>query len=337
MGTVSDVLNRGQASRYSETTRDKIMTVVKDLGYAPNRGAQRLASRSIRDIGFIFTRPFDHPYFGKMAATISRVLHASDYHLEIANEPFWFAEDDEPVRRLVAFGVNGLVIGPQYDKKEADALAAMNLPDIPILVFGEHEAGPCDVICGDLIETGRIIGRLLKENGHHRVGFFGTQDKEGEPYLGSNPKLDGLMQAMGGEGAVGRAWRIPRPKRETVQDLCPKARKTAERWKASPPSERPTAFCCQNDRMAMILIGAFREQGFSIPDDLSVVGCDNLYTSEFFLPPLTTVDQDVEDMVNRGMAQLLGRLEGSEEPWDGVVSLSPRLVERESVAAPAGE
>jgi DNA-binding LacI/PurR family transcriptional regulator len=309
------------------------MAVVKAVGYTPNRGAQRLASRRTRDVGFLFTRPFDHPFFGKMAATISRVLHAADYHLEIANEPFWVADDDEPIRRLVTFGVNAMVVGPQYGKKEADALAAMDLPDIPMLVFGEHAAGRCDVIRGDLVETGRMIGKLLRKYGHERVGFFGAEESD-EPYLECNPKLDGLMQSLGGEENVPPDWCIPQPKQETVEELYPLAREAAQRLKAWAPDARPTAFCCQNDRMAMILIGALRERGFAIPHDLSVVGCDNIYASEFFLPPLTTVDQDLEAMVKLGMEQLLGRLEGRSGPWGEVMSLPPRLIERASVATP---
>lgn len=332
VGTVSDILNRGQERRYSEPTRQRVLAVVKAMRYTPNSRAQKLALRRTRDIGFLFTRPFDYPFFGKMAAIISRVLHAEKYHLEIANEPFWLGEDHEPLQRLIASGVDGLIIGPQYGKKEADALASMALPDIPILVFGRHPAGSCDVIHGNLVETGRIMGRNLKQHGHRRVAFFGVEESDA-PYLENNPKLDGLMQAMGGEDSVAPEWRTPQPADETVEDLYPCAHDAARRWQDSPPAERPTAFCCQNDGMAMVLIGAFRELGIDVPADLSVVGCDNAYASAFFFPPLTTVDQREAEMVDRGMRQLLGRLDGTAEPWGEVVSLPPRLIERKSVAS----
>lgn len=97
---------------------------------------------------------------------------------------------------------------------------------------------------------------------------------------------------------------------------------------------RPTAVLALNDQVAFGAVTRFREAGLEVPRDLSVVGFDNLETAAQFSPGLTTVDQEVNSLMQAGVDALVRQLDGPGAPRKPVLQVRPRLVVRASTASP---
>lgn len=95
-----------------------------------------------------------------------------------------------------------------------------------------------------------------------------------------------------------------------------------------------TAVFAANDQMALGMVRALRDVGRSVPQDVSVVGFDNIAESAYFLPPLTTVDQDLSQVGAACVDRLLSQIEGAASTDSSLVSVMPTLVERDSAAPP---
>ncbi|MCD6352349.1 MAG: substrate-binding domain-containing protein, partial [Armatimonadetes bacterium] len=169
--------------------------------------------------------------------------------------------------------------------------------------------------------AGYLLTRHLLELGHQRITFIGPP-----PATGSGTRQAGYVQAMqeaGLEPSLVETYPAPAPARQAAADLL------------SQP-DRSTALIAFNDYMALGVLRAAAEANLKVPADVSVAGFDNLISSAFYCPPLTTVDLETEEIAVRAVEILLRSLQsGGGEAEDvgdkaQVVTLAPTLVVRES-------
>jgi LacI family transcriptional regulator len=321
--TVSRVLN--DHPRVSRETRARVLEAVRQLNYRPNAMARGLAGRRSRVVGVV---SFDTILYGPAATLlgIERASRAAAYGVSIVT--LERLDHDGMVSALSALAdqsVAGVVvIAPQT----AAAAALRNLPLGMAAVAVESDmGGEIPAISVDQVTGARMAVEHLLGLGHRKVWHVsGPRD-----WLETHGRIEGWRLALDEAG-------LPAPRVITgdwgARSGYEAGVELAARFAADPHDV--TAVFAANDQMALGMMRAFHEGGVRVPDDVSIVGFDDIPEAEFLSPPLTTVRQDFDEVGRRCIAALLrlieaDRAEGPDRP-EPDARVAPTLVERASTA-----
>src|SRR5918999_308236 len=294
VGTVSRVINGSTA--VSEATRRRVLEVVAELGYQPNATARALSTGRTRSVGVIA------PFFTRSSVIerlrgVAPMLAAAGYQLVLfdVERP----EQRAGVFRSVIGRVDGLLtISLTPPKADLLRLEAAGIP--VVLVDQTHESVASVTV--DDVEGGRLATSHLLELGHRRIAFAGDTVDGVHGASASSRRCVGYQRALVDAGV---------PVRPDLVKLRPHGLDAGEiaRDLLELPSP-PTAVFAASDLQALAMIEAFEALGARVPDDLSVVGFDDVELARY--AGLTTVAQPLEDSGSRGAELLLSALEGTE-------------------------
>ena len=311
--TVSRVVNGSQHVR--PETRRKVLAAMRELGFRPNPLARGLVTGRSNTLGVV---SFDTMLFGPASTLlgIERAAHEAGYFIVIVSlKALNRASVTEAVERLSLQGVDGiLVIAPLTSASEALAGAPESLPLVAV------EAGARDSV--PVVEVDQFAGasaatRHLLDLGHETVWHVaGPPD-----FLESEERVAGWRATLEAAGAA--------PPPVLVGDWTPRAGYDLGRRLAADPDV--TAVFVANDQMALGLLRAMHEAKRDIPREVSVVGFDDIPEAQYFLPPLTTVRQDFDEIGVRSL-QLLVRQIQTGRRLPSSPRVEPELIVRASTA-----
>ncbi|MCX2721228.1 LacI family DNA-binding transcriptional regulator [Roseibium salinum] len=314
--TVSRALSSPE--RVSVKTRESVAKAIEKTGYVLNHAARSLRRR---DTGTIVALVPDigNSHFSNILEGIETVCADRDLKVLIADT----RKPSMSRSRLGEFfsknNCDGIVILDGHLSIAAIRAANPLLP--PIVTAGEWSddpAVPMSVV-DNLLGAKLAVSHLL-ERGHSKIGHV-TGLLTHRP---GRDRLEGFRATLKDAGLdPAPAWTF---EGDYTLDAGAKA---ARAWLAA--AERPTAVFCASDRTAFGFICELNEAGVRVPQDVSVVGYDNIDVAGHFVPPLTTVHQPRRAVGEQAARLLLGRLEGK-EPTETCVQLEPRLVVRKSTA-----
>ena len=294
--TVSRVIN-GHPS-VAPQTRERVQQAIAELGYRPNLAARALVTGSTRTIGLVTVKINQYGPAQTMLG-LENAARAAGYSLSVSILDDATAEAmREAVDRFVAQSVDAVVALSTYDDA-AEALHSISAP-VPLVAVqvGGAEDRPAvgvDQETGARLATRHLLG-LGHRTVHHVGGPIDSQEARG--------RQAGWRSELVAAGAP-----VPEPLRG---DWTPSSGYAAGRTLAARirAGEDVTAVFLANDQMALGLLAALHEEGLGVPDDVSVVGFDDLPEAPYFIPPLTTVRQDFAELGRRGVQLVLARLAG---------------------------
>ena len=309
--TVSRVLNNHPSVR--QETRERVLRAVHQLNYRPNALARGLAARRSKVIGVV---SFDTILYGPAATLlgIERAARAAGYGINIVTlERLDRSGVATAIDALSEQSVAGVVlIAPMVSA----AVAMHGLPTgVPAVLVEPGGGSELPSVSVDQVAGARLAVEHLLALGHETVVHItGPRD-----WLEARDRLDGWRLALETAGrrvppVITGDW-SPRAGYEIGQSL-------AERRDA-------TAIFCANDHQALGLLRALHQRRVRVPEDVSVVGFDDIPEAEYFTPPLTTVRQDFDEVGRRCVAALLDLLDGSAE-GSNLSPVEPTLVVRAS-------
>jgi DNA-binding LacI/PurR family transcriptional regulator len=313
--TVSRVINDSRHVRAE--TRERVEIAMRQLDYRPNSVARALVTGRSKTLGVV---SFDTTLYGPASTLygIERAAHDAGYFITIASlERLDRASVLEAIERLRMQGVEGiLVIAPQ----EGGARALLQAPaGVPLVAL---EAGPHDVV--PLASVDQFAGARLATDHLLRLGHRTVWHLSGPTgWPEAADRVRGWRDALEAAGA-------PLPPALKGDWSARSGHELALRLVDDPDV---TAIFVANDQMALGAVRALHESGRRIPQDVSVVGFDDIPEAPYFTPPLTTVRQDFDEMGRRGLRLLLDAIERPAGPpaHDEVV---PELVVRASSGPP---
>jgi LacI family transcriptional regulator len=308
VATVSRVFNRKGPIR--EDTARRVMDVAGELQYVPHAGARSLSTRSTRTIGVVL--PDLHgEFFSEVIRGIDLAARQCGYHLLLSGS---HADRDE--MRAVLSAVRGLVDGliVMSPDLEPSALVADLPPGLPVVMLNARVGGHPSVTI-DNSGGARDVVRHLHRLGHRRIAFISgpTQNADAEQ------RRRGYRSAM-------KELRLEAI--EYAGIFTEESGFDAGRMIANLRS-RPTAVFAANDAMAIGALSAFREAGMAIPEDIALVGFDDIPIARFLTPPLTTVKVPIAELGRRGFEILANGDDESKR----VAKLTTSLVVRRSCGA----
>jgi LacI family transcriptional regulator len=259
------------SSLIKDDTKRKVLDAAKKIGYRTNGLAKNLKENKTNIIG-LFLSGFSGPFFTDMMEGIQDVVIKNGYELVV------YASDDKH-RLLVERYVDGAII--------------LNFHmDDPFLETIADEKMPCIVLDRELItpfikpvllpnESGSEMAVAhLRNRGHKRIGYMTGSD---ESYDGK-ARWTGFQRSLQMHGLVFHKEDLLRADFTETSGY-----KAMWRFLEDKKTHMPTAFVCANDEMAMGAIRAIQEKNLRVPEDMAVVGFDDIFVSKYFSPPITTV------------------------------------------------
>lgn len=312
--TVSRVFTPGAS--VSENTRKKVLDAARELGYRPNAMARSLITKKSNMIGIVMG-DIKNPFYPEVLSKFSKELGRRGYHVLFVNAENEKLSGDE-VNQFLEYNVEGVVV--------TDALFTSSVANyfkdnnIPIVLFNRYSKDPLfHAVACDNVDGGYQIGKYLIEKGHHHFAFIsGTYNTST-----SHDREKGFRNAL-----VESGYNLITDSGGYTYE---EAYQAALRLLNS--KNPPDAIFCSNDIMALGAIDAAKEIGVRIPEDVSIVGFDDIRMAAWSAYSLTTWKQPVNEMIEATIEILLGDIEKSESESLSVnKSIKGHLVERNSVA-----
>jgi len=321
LGTVSRVLNN--SALVSEATRQRVQEVIKQLDYVPNPTARRLSLGKTLTITVVvpwFTRPAEV----ERLRGIEHTLSESEYDLILYNVETPRQRDTafrSLLRRELTDGALIISLSPRDD--DISRLAHSSVPIV--LVDANHDSltGLNRVIVDD-VAGGRMATQHLIDLGHRRIGYISDPLETVMNFTSSRHRYQGYCQALAAAGIPFR-----RAYHSQGEHGRYEARHLASQMLAQP--ERPTAIFAASDTQALGVIEAAQDNGLRVPEDLSVIGYDDIEVAEY--AGLTTVRQMLYESGKRGIELLLDKL--ADPATEPVYEVMPtQLIVRKTTGAP---
>jgi DNA-binding LacI/PurR family transcriptional regulator len=303
----------------SEQTRAKVMEAASKLGYRPNAIARTLSTRLSRMIAVVVSS-LENQFYPVVLQALSRELQRHGYHVLLFITD---SEDaDELLVELMRYQVDGIVMGStMLSSGLAQEIAAAR---VPVVMFNRvSRAGRISTVSSDNLGGGRAVAHFLADGGHRRIAYLaGAEDSST-----NHDREQGLREGLAERGLPVAARAVGH------YDFERAAQATLELFAHGEP---PDALFVASDHMAFAALDTLRGAlGLRVPEDVSVVGFDNVPQADWGAYRLTTVEQNVQPMVEATVRMLMQQLEADAVSSDAVV-IPARLVVRASARLPAG-
>jgi LacI family transcriptional regulator len=315
--------------------RARVLEAAAALRYRPNRLARSMASGASRTLGAVIA---GNPYFAIAVRGISDEARAAGFEVVLVNSDEDLAEERAAVQVLVEKQVDGLIVAPAPDGATEHLLRIRDTGTALVLLDRNLPQLGCDAVIIDGMRAGAAATASLIALGHERIAIV-TDVPTARAV--ADPAVAALEVGQRGTAAmrlVGFLTALREAGLPLHPDLVRQAAPTVEGARETTLSlldaaVRPTAIFTTDNVMTLGAFEAVQERGIAIPQEVSLLGFDDLEWTRIVRPPLTVVAQPVYEMGVTAARLLLARIAGDERPAQTVV-LPTQLVQRESVAAP---
>ncbi len=317
VGTVCIVLNRPDV--VAATTRQRVLDAIEKLGFVRNEAARSLRAGRSRTVGLLVL-DVANPFFTDVAAGAESVADVNNTVVTLCNS----GEDAERERRHLAHleeqRVQGVLVTPvDIANGQLDRLVDRGIP-VVLVDRGSQKRNRCSVAVNDLL-GGRLAATHLVELGHRRIAFVGGPM--------SIPQVS--QRRQGAETVV--AEQEPAPTLtilETDSLTVTAGRQAAERLVAMPATRRATGVVCANDLIALGVLQVVMRAGLRVPNDIAIVGYDDIVYAEAAAVPLSSVRQPREQLGRTAAELLFEEICAPDKHRHRQVVFEPELVVRAS-------
>lgn len=305
--------------KISEDTRVRILQIAAEMNYVPNRNAQLLRREKSKHIGLFIPR-FSGSYYMYLAESLSMTLDSLGYQLEIH---ILRGSTQERICEIAGSNIDAAIINDPFNNSESfERLAKiMGDRDIPMVFFASEAVNErCSSVMMDNSTAFSWMADYLIETGHKKIIFIG-----GCTNFEERKRFEGFEASMKSHGMpIFDKWDY------IGDDPCEWVGYQVVRAKFPQLTEKPDAFCCANDPLAIGCIKALNSFGYTVPKDVSVTGFDNLIPAQLFEMKLTTLSNQVTRM-GKIAAEEAVRLLRSGEKGNTIITDS-ELIKGETVA-----
>jgi DNA-binding LacI/PurR family transcriptional regulator len=318
-GTVSRVLNN--SPRVSEATRARVLAAIDVLDYRPNPLARGLSTGRCQTLGVVVPF-FTHASAVERLRGVAAALDGSRYDLVLFNVESTVHRDEHFATLTRRDRADGLLI--MSLPPPPTSLHRLATSGVPIVLLDAEAPGMPAVVTDDVL-GGRLATQHLLDLGHERIAFIGDDPRNPLGFVAGTAREEGYRRTMADAGLPIPAGYVQHGPH--VRDV---ARDLAAELVARP--DRPTAIFASSDTQAIGALEAARAAGLGVPEDVSVVGFDDVEVSGYV--GLTTVRQPLFESGALAASLLLGMVGDDEVPSPLVRRLDLELVERSTTAPP---
>ncbi len=296
--TISRCLNAPQ--KVSEKTREKVLKAVDALGYAPNFGAQALAAKRTNTFGAIIPT-MENAIFARALQAFQKELEAQGITLLVGCSDYKPDMEEKQIRALVSRGADALLlIGHNRSNSVYDFLSARDIPYINAWVHDTEFEHP-SIGFDNKMAMKQLTQEVLRL-GHRNIGYITAERAHNDRAL---KRYEGVLEALN-EGGLD-------PECLKTVELSYSIENGAKGFETLMQDETPSAVLCGNDVLAAGAIMQAHKMGLRVPEDISIVGFDDIDIAEIVSPALTTVHVPHREMGRKCALALIERRNNSEQ------------------------
>lgn len=307
--TVSRVINGNNG--VNEDAAKRVLQVIEEVGYVPNKAAQTLKKSQSNIIGVCLTETYN-PYFVELIDALESEARKNGYSILLHNSKHNPITEWESIQNFIARQVDGMILVPtgEYNIQRISKLA------IPSVVITQNRK-PLDSVGLDHVKAGKIVGEKFIHGGHKIFGFMGTIPDD---------KFIGFKSALYENGFEFKQENYIQLQETSTNNFL--MRQDIETYFNSVASLDFTCLFTANDIMALEFMKAAKERNIEIPGDISVIGFDDTYLAKIM--GISSIHQPIEEIVKTTIEILLNRMEDEVSAESIQIKLEPSLIERGS-------
>jgi LacI family transcriptional regulator, galactose operon repressor len=284
VATVSYVLN-GTGS-VGAKTRNRVLTTVHKLGYRPNRAAQSMRTGQTKSLGLVLP-DLTNPFFPELAQKIGEVAHKKGFAVILIDCQNEIEREEEGIAVLMQHNVDGVLWCPVSDN------LPNNLPDLsaPTVIIDRPMDG-FDVVQSNHIKSGNLLAEYIIGLGHHKIGFMlGPHSISGQSH-----RRQGFLDKAGKKLEVLWEIALPFPMKLTQEamDILKK------------PSV--SLIVAGSDVIAIGVVSFLNKNKKRVPNEISVIGYDDIPWAQIMTPQLTTIKQPLEEIAYESVGLLINKI-----------------------------
>lgn len=304
----------------SEETRNRIQEVVRKYNYQPNKLATTLLHKTSNLIG-VTVLDIKNPFFGDLIQGINSVLNNEGLHM-IFFEASTKEQEDAAIDNLLAYQVAGMITTPVHGEGQREHYKSLLLRGTPFVTIGPIPGLESNSVQVEDEEAGRISAEYFIQKGHRKICYLRGPDTNGA----SGRRATGFLQYLEENNIA-----FDQANMLKIGDTAEAGYQAALKIFDCPPGKRCTGLICFNDLVAVGVYKAAQEREINIPEDVSIIGCDNVEITRLLGPPLTTISLPILEMGQSAAELLISQLRGEQQDGFVVKSFPPSIVERDSV------
>lgn len=318
--TVSNVVSGYE--HVSERMRERVLHAIEELDYRPNPVARTLRTGRTGMLALVVPE-IDVPYFSELARDV--ITAAADFGYRVMIDQT--GHDHERERELLTGGdrtmlFDGILFSPLVTK--AELLDMNSRTSMPLVLLGEHEFdGRYDHVAIDNVRAAHDATRHLIDLGRTRIAAIGAQPQES--YSTPQQRTEGYESALREAGIrVEPDYQRPAPHYRRADGYD-----AARALLSLDP--RPDAIFCYSDLLAMGAMRAVFDAGLSVPEDVAIIGIDDIEEGRYSRPTLTTVSLDTPFIAHHAVARIIARIDDPDAAAEEVIA-PHQVLPRESTA-----
>ncbi|MGB2870191.1 MAG: LacI family DNA-binding transcriptional regulator [Bacteroidota bacterium] len=320
-GTVSAVINA--KSTVKPATRDHILEVMKELNFRP-RGVARNLKNGIqeRSIGVII-KDLNYPFYTSVAMGVTEYANSKGYSVVIASSDDNNEREKQLSHLFSAKDIKGAIIAPVIEgTAEIEHLFRLKMINYPFVLLEDVKGIQANVVAIDNLKAIKKAVKYLIDSGHTRIVHFAGPAQSSH----TQERIEGFRHAFSESTLIFHEDLIV-PIGSHYEESY---KKTLEFFKNKKREDYPTAIVCFNDHQALAVMMALKELSISVPNDLSIIGNDDIYYAKIYPTPLTTIRAPQLDIGTKAAEILIRNIESSTLLSVERVVLETEFVVRES-------
>jgi DNA-binding LacI/PurR family transcriptional regulator len=320
-GTVSAVINARNTVK--PTTRDHILEVMKELNFRP-KGVARYLKNGNQDksIGIII-KDLSYPFYTAIATGVRDYAKSKGYSVIVASSDDDHESEKKSSHLFSAKDIKGIIIAPIVaGTAEIEHLFKLKMINYPFVLLEDVRGIQANVVAIDNLTAIKKAVRYLIESGHRRIVHFAG------PPLSSHTQegIEGFRDAFSESTLVFDREMIVHVGSHYDESFG----KTLEYFKSKKSENYPTAIVCFNDHQALAVMTALKQLEIRVPDDISIIGNDDIYYAQIYPVPLTTIRAPQHEIGKRAAEILIRNIESPTLLPNEHVVLETEFIVRES-------
>ena len=319
--TVSAVINDSDSVK--DSTRSKVLEVIDQLNYRPRASARRgFRATSSKSIGLII-KELDNPYYSEVTAGVRQYAIQQGYTLLVASSEANYDDEQQIVNVFKAHDISGLLVIPVLDEKtDLSYLYELKRRNFPFVLLEEIQGVQASLVDIDNVSASKKAAKYFIDQGYTDIVHFA-----GPAYsTHSNERVEGVRRAFSESQLVYHEDVIV-PVGAHLEDGYEKGKAYFQNRSLG---NGPVAVTCYNDLVAIGLLRALRELNIDVPEEVAIIGCDDIGILQFLSLPLSSIRIPRYEMGQKAAEILVRQLESPDKLPPEKVYMESELILRSS-------